>query len=524
MTIKDQLKSFISNSIKRIYGVSIDIIPIIYPDLKKYGDYATTVAMTLAKNLKKNPRELASGLADDLNKRPEFLNVEIAGAGYINFFLSDEFLTQEIRSIIEKEKYGKSDILKGEKILLEFVSANPTGPLHIGHGRWAAIGDSMLNILKYCGAEVSSEFYINDAGNQINLLYQSINAVRDGLPVPENGYHGGYINEIAKMEGDPAVNLLKIQKETLAGFRVNFDRFFSEKSLHESGSIKETIEFIRKSGHGYDKDGAFWFRTTDFGDDKDRVLIKSDGEYTYFAVDIAYHRNKINRNFTSLINVLGADHHGYVKRMEAAVKVCSEEVNKKIDFKIIIGQLVNLFRNGEPVRMSKRTGEMITLEEVVEEIGVDAARYYLVMRKTDTPLDFDIEAAKQKSEENPVFYVQYAHARISGIIRNIAEIYDNDILESFPEKIIDSMEARDLAVELIKFPELVADSAISDEPHRIPLYLENLAGVFHRFYNQHRVITDNIETTRKRIQFVYAAKRIINIGLKLIGVSSPDRM
>lgn len=524
MSVKEDLKQYIAGSVKKVYGINTDMIPIVYPDQKHFGDYSTTVPMVLAKQLKKNPREIAYNLSDDLKKRRDFKKIEVAGAGYINFFLSDEFLNNEIGNIVRNKDYGKNAFFNGKKILLEFVSANPTGPLHIGHGRWAAIGDSIARLLIFCGAEVHTEFYVNDAGNQINLLYKSVEAVKSGRPVPENGYHGEYIKEIAQMKGDPVENLLNIQKDTLAGFRVNFDQFFSEKSLHQTGYVKETLELIKKSSHGYEQEGALWFKTSIFGDDKDRVLVKSDGEYTYFSVDIAYHRNKISRNYESLINVLGADHHGYVKRMEAAVKLLSEELNKPVDFKIIIGQLVSLYRDGEPVKMSKRTGEMITLEEVVEEIGVDATRYFLVMRKADTPLDFDIETAKKKSEDNPVFYVQYAHARISGILRNIEEVYSNEELNNIPLDIIDSEEARDLTIELVKFPETVIDSAASLEPHRIPLYLENLAGVFHRFYNHHRVITEDKEVTGRRIQLVYSTKRIINTGLSLIGVESPERM
>lgn len=519
MTLKDKIKSFTAEAIRELYGIETAMLPVEYPDQKQFGDYATTAAMSLAKQLKKNPREIAGALAEYMKKKPEFRKIEVAGPGFINFFLSDEFLHGELTQILTDTDFGKSESLKGKKILLEFVSANPTGPLHIGHGRWAAIGDSMAKILDFAGAKVTTEFYINDAGNQINLLRQSVEAVKKGEAIPENGYHGAYIKDVAAMEGDPAANLLELQKKTLKDFRTHFDGYFSEKSLHDSGYVKDTLEYLHHCGHSYDQEGAFWFKTTDFGDDKDRVLVKSDGEFTYFAVDIAYHRNKVNRDFDTLYTVLGADHHGYVKRLEAAVKVCAEEIKKNIELKVIIGQLVSLYRNGEPVRMSKRTGDMVTLEEVMEEIGVDATRYFLVMRKADTAFDFDLEVAKRKSDDNPVFYVQYAHARITGILRNAT-----DDFSQAPDKVIDSEEARDLVLALIKFPEIVAESAASLEPHRLPLYLENVARTFHYFYNHHRVITDDKDTTRRRMQLIFAAKRVINNGLMLIGVSSPERM
>lgn len=519
MNFKELLKSKIADVLKSLFQVNTDMIPITYPDQKEFGDYATTVAMVLARELKKNPREIAGQIVKALETQSEFKKIEIAGPGFINFFISDDFFDARISDMAFHEGYGKNNSLQGKKILLEFVSANPTGPLHIGHGRWAAIGSSMANLLTFCGAETHTEFYINDAGNQINLLYESVDAVKKGNSVPENGYHGAYIHDLAKMPGDPALNLLGIQQKTLGDFRVHFDRYYSEKSLHASGAVTETLDFLKKTGHAYEQDGALWFKTTEFGDDKDRVLVKSGGEYTYFAVDIAYHKDKVGRELNTLINVLGADHHGYVKRLEAAVAVCSKELSKSVDFKVVIGQLVSLYREGEPVRMSKRTGDMITLQEVMEEIGVDAARYFLVMRKADTALDFDIEVAKKKSDDNPVFYVQYAFARISSILRN----YTGE-LPTASSKITDNEEARDLALHLVKFQEIVTDSAVNLEPHRIPMYLENLAALFHRFYNHHRVLTDDKETTEKRLVLIQAAKNIIRTGLALIGVESPEKM
>ncbi len=518
MIFKEILREIIRKSIKNNFDVETDMIPITYPEVKEFGDYATTVALSNAKIIKKSPKEIAEKIVADLKEYNYFEKIEIAGPGYINCYLSKKLLEDYIVKAINDNSYGMNDSLNDKNIILEYVSANPTGPLHIGHGRWAAIGDSIANLLRNSGARVHREFYINDAGNQISLLRQSVEAVKNGLPIPENGYHGSYISEVAKMEGDPVLNLLEMQKQTLGKFNVSFDKYFSETSLHKNGEVEKTLDFLKKSGHCYEKDGALWFKTTEFGDDKDRVLVKSDGEYTYFAVDIAYHKNKIERDFNTIINILGADHHGYVSRILAAIRIFAKELNKNIDSKIIIGQLVSLYRNGEPVRMSKRTGEMITLEEVIDEIGSDATRYFLVMRKADTPLDFDIELAKKQTEENPVFYVQYAHARISGVLRNLKDYK----IET--EGIIDSEEAKDLAVRIMRYPEICLDAVSSLEPHRIPQYLEDLASTFHRFYNQHRIITDDEKVTSRRLALILATKNVIKKGLSIIGVNAPEKM
>jgi arginyl-tRNA synthetase len=519
VSFKLELKKLIAMAIKKEFEKDVEIIPITYPEIKDYGDYSSTVALSSARVLRRSPKEIAEKIKSLLMGQHYFKEIEVAGPGYLNFFLSDSFLEKEIEKVVSNSSYGGCDFLKDKNILLEYVSANPTGPLHIGHGRWAAIGDSIANVLEFCGANVFREFYINDAGNQIDLLIKSVDAARGGRPIPENGYHGSYIYELARMDGNPVENILNIQKKTLSDFRVNFNNFFSEKHLHESGAVKETLEFLKKTGHCYENEGALWFKTTEFGDDKDRVLIKSDGEYTYFAVDIAYHKNKIERGFNTIVNILGADHHGYVNRLTAAVKIFSKELKRDVDFKIIIGQLVSLYRNGEPVRMSKRTGDMITLQEIIDEIGIDASRYFLVMRKADTPLEFDIEIAKKQSDENPVFYVQYAHARIAGILRNLGRQI-NPVFGG----IIENEDARTLAVNIIRFPEICIDSAVSYEPHRITQYLENLASSFHKFYNSCRIITEDESVTSKRLALVYATKKVLATGLKLIGVSAPEKM
>lgn len=526
MILKEKIRKIIAEAVLKIYGQEPRNIPVNYPEFKHFGDYATPIALSLARELKKNPREVAQALSSEFQGLPELEKVEIAGPGFINFFLSRAFISESLHAIAESTGYGRNSMLSGRSILLEYVSANPTGPLHIGHGRWAAIGDSMARVLRACGADLSTEFYINDGGNQINLLYQSVEAARNGQPVPENGYHGAYIADVAAMDGDPVKNLLEIQQKDLGEFRVSFDHYFSEKTLHESGAVLDTLEFLKKTGHTYELDGALWFRTTEFGDDKDRVLVKADGEKTYFAVDIAYHRNKIERMLKKenieLINVFGADHHGYVNRLRAAVRTFAHEAGRDVALNIIIGQLVSLYRDGVPVRMSKRTGDMVSLEEVREEIGVDAGRYYLVMRKADTPLEFDIEVAKKRSDDNPVFYVQYAHARICSILGKL----DSEVKKgaSDSQALIDCDEARDLAIKLIQFPEVVYETAQALEPHRVPVYLEELSKAFHFYYNHQRVITDDTEQTRRRVELINAVRKVLSRGLELIGVSAPESM
>ncbi|MFN4216157.1 MAG: arginine--tRNA ligase [Brevinematales bacterium] len=511
------LRDKLSIILKKIWNIETSI-PILYPDQPKFGDYSTSVAMSLARTLRQKPLDIANTIAKNW-EWTELYRVEVVAPGYINFFANESHLDKLIQKECLESHYGASDLLKGEKILLEYVSANPTGPLHIGHGRWAALGDSLARILNYVGAEVWREFYVNDAGNQIRLLRETIQAVKEGKEIPENGYHGAYITEVAKQNEDAVTYILNWQKETLKNFGVEFDCYFSEKSLHDSGMVQKTLDFLTSAKAAYKSEGALWLRTTEHGDDKDRVLVKSDGEYTYFAVDIAYHQDKIKRGFRHIYNILGADHHGYVKRMEAAIQLLSQADGIDTDFRIIIGQLVSLYRNGEPVRMSKRTGDMITLEEVLEEIGKDALRYYMVMRKADTHLEFDIEEAKKQSEENPVFYVQYAHARICGILRNLPSN-----LPVPDGTIVDSPEARLLATRLLRFPEIVQDAATALELHRIPQYLEDVASVFHKYYTIHRIITDEPQTTANRAILVRATKNVLALGLHLIGVSAPERM
>lgn len=523
--VRDRLREIIGKDFEIHY--SQEEISVEYPQNRQFGDYSTTVPFKIFKELRSKGvqmslNEISSKLRDSLvylfsSSSPSlFSEVSVANGGFINFRVSSEFLEEIVKRAAEDEEYGKSDYGKGRgRILLEYVSANPTGPLHIGHARWGAIGDSLYRAFKTSGYDIQTEFYINDAGNQIRLLYESVEARRQGREIPENGYSGSYIEEIAQTDEDPVEVILKWHRKDLDDFRVHFDNWFSEKSLHASGEVEETINFLAEKGFVYERDGALWFRSTAFDDDKDRVVKKSNGEYTYFGVDIAYHVNKIKRGFNRLINIWGADHHGYVKRLVSAVNSIYSDV--KID--VILGQLVSLFRGGEPVRMSKRTGDIITLREVIDEVGVDAVRYFMVSKKVDTPINFDLEEAKKQNEENPVYYLQYAHARISGILRN------TEGLERVPSPIIDQSSSitREIAVMILRFPEEIIDITISLDPQRMTNYLNELATMFHKFYSECRVI-DNGKVLEGREILVRAVKNVLKRGLWIIGVSAPERM
>ncbi len=507
---KNQIR-FILHEALQVLGIPPQAIVVEYPEQSEHGDYSSPAAMGLARELKKNPRQIAGEIKAVIDGSPMFERVEIAGPGFLNFFLSEEYLAQKLNSI--DSDFGKNNELANHNMLIEYVSANPTGPLHIGHGRWAAVGDSLARVLEFSGAEVYKEFYVNDAGVQISHLQASVDAVIDGNPVPEDGYHGAYIKELAeevsKTGKTPQALMQEHQQETLAKFRSRFDNWFSEKSLTVTGAIEDTFEELKQKNSVYSEGGALWFKSTEYGrDDKDRVLIKGDGSLTYFASDIAYHREKIKRGYPILINILGFDHHGYVERISAAVKVMGGNQT------VLLGQMVNLFRDGEPVRMSKRTGDMITLDEVIEEIGTDAARYILLRRPMNSSVDFDLETAKNASDDNPVYYVQYAHARISSIMAN------SDITPKF-DKITHPQERR-LLLEALKFEDLVLEIARTYELHKIPHYLEALAGSFHRFYRECRIIGQEEEASRLALS--KAVKNVFFRGLELLGVDAPEKM
>ena len=509
---KNNIKNILAETLSSL-GIINACIIIEYPDNQNHGHYSSPIAMSLARDLKKNPRVIAEEIHTLIKDNKMFDKVEIAGAGFLNFFLSESYLQSKLSQILTDSCFGKNKSLANQNILLEYISANPTGPLHIGHGRWAAVGDSLSRLLKFSGAMVFREFYVNDAGVQIAHLRASVEALQQGKEVPEDGYRGSYVQalaeEVSKTGIAPEILMQDSQRQTLIAFRTEFDQWFSEKSLHIDNTMATTFTELEQKKSTYLQDGALWFESTEYSkDDKDRVIVKSDGDFTYFASDIAYHRNKIQRGFPILINILGFDHHGYVERIKAAVKVLGG------DLTVLLGQMVNLFRNNEPVRMSKRTGDMITLDEVIEEIGTDATRYLLLRRPMNSTVDFDLEIAKTSSNDNPVFYIQYAHARIASILRNTTKKAEFISFAHHDEK--------SLLLEIIKFEDLILDLAHTYELNKIPNYLEGLAGIFHRFYRNCRIIDDTQESSRLAI--CQATKNIIRQGLELLGVSAPEIM
>lgn len=505
-------------------------IKIDYPAKDIVCDYASPTAMESAKVFRKNPRQIAEGIIEKLDKSM-FEKVECVGPGFINFTLSSDTLNSAVNEIVENADYGKDIVKEPEKMLLEYVSANPTGPLHIGHGRWAAIGDTLARCLNYAGHKAEREFYINDAGVQIKKLNASVEAVANGVPVPEDGYHGSYIKDLAEELKQAQANgdeisakelIRKEQEELLSSFGVEFDKWFSEESLRNAGEVEKTIEELREGGYLYEKEGALWFMSTDFGDDKDRVLKKSDGEFTYFAVDIAYHKNKVARGYDRLINVLGADHHGYVARLNAAVEVLSKGKTK---LSPIIGQLVRLFRGDEQVRMSKRTGDMISLQDVINEIGPDAVRLFLSMRSANQTLDFDLELAKKKDNENPVYYLQYAYARVSNIFLQLKEkgLTFNESA-GFDINASSDEETRKLALSLIRFPDELLDVCSGFEVHRLAAYLYDTAAALHKFYYKNTVLDDNDDVRNSRLSLMRALRVILGIGFDLLGIEKKESM
>jgi len=520
------------------------------PQDKNHGDLTTTIPMNLASQERRAPRDIAHIILKYLHPEPSLVEKQqVAGPGFINFYLSPSFWYSQLQWILDRqERFGSSDIGQGARVQVEFVSANPTGPLHVGHGRNAAVGDILARILSFSGYQVEKEFYINDFGNQMELLGRSVwcrymELQGKAVEFPENGYHGDYIYDIAReivqqkgtewVEKDPAQALpyftefasqaiLKQIRSDLETFRVTFDRWFSEKSLYQGGTVHEALEFLKSKGLIYEQEGAIWFRSTQFGDDKDRVVIRSDGRPTYLASDIAYHRNKLQRGFAKLINVWGADHGGYIARMKGIIKALGypEEV-----LTVVLIQLVKLTRRGEQVKMSKRAGHIVLLSEVIEEVGVDAARFFFTMRRTDSHLDFDLELAKSQSKDNPVYYVQYAHARICSLFR---EAQKQGIKLPSPQEVdltgLNTEEELSLMKALAYFPKVVKDSALSLEPHRITFYLQDLAGIFHSYYNKYRFITEDPGLTHARLLLARGVQIVLKNALDLLGVSAPEAM
>lgn len=487
------------------------------PRHSEHGDYACNVCFKLAKTLKKSPKLIAEDFAEMLNKSAlqEWGTVSALN-GFLNIKLHDIVLRKTI-----KENANPTFPSDTHRYLIEYVSANPTGPLHIGHGRWAVLGSTIVNMLKFVGKTVSSEFYVNDAGNQIKLFRDSVNAIKGGKDVPDNGYHGHYIHELVQSDTDPLNEMLSQQRAVLTKVGATFDTWFSEKSLHESGELEETLNALKKNGYIYQHEGATWFKSTAFNDDKDRVLIKADGNYAYFAADIAYHKNKIDRNFDRLINIFGADHHGYVERIKASVAALLKSNYKdNQSIQILIGQLVNLFRNGNPVRMSKRSGEMITLDEVVDEIGVDATRFFLIQKSADTHVDFDLELAKKTSAENPIYYIQYAHARICSLLKKCDVPSSNSTTSPLP---LETAE-RQLLGHLNRFPDEIYQAAQLLLPHKLANYTYDVARHFHTFYEQCPILKATAEQQESRIQLLIDTKRTFQTCLSILGISAPTSM
>lgn len=556
MSVVEQTKSKIIEQIKQaviaagiVEAEQIPDFALELPKDKQHGDYATNVAMQLTRIARRNPRQIAEEIISGFDKQAASISkIEIAGPGFINFYMNNSYLTGVITQVIEAgEAYGRTDSGKAKKVQVEFVSANPTGSLHLGHARGAAFGDALCNVLDMAGYDVSREYYINDAGNQIVNLARSLEAryfqaLGQDMEMPEDGYYGQDIiefgKELAEKDGDKYAKMspeerfvffrnwgrdkeLEKIKIDLADFRVKFDEWFSETSLYETGAVEKIIETLREKGYVYDKDGATWLRSTDFGDDKDRVLIKQDGTYTYLTPDIAYHENKFSRGFEQLINIWGADHHGYIPRMQAAMQCLGHEAEQLV---VLINQMVSLYQGGEKVKMSKRTGKAVTMRDLMEEVGTDATRYFFAMRSQDAHLDFDMDLAVSKSNENPVFYVQYAHARICSIFRQADEQGIALDMAKADFSRVGSEKEIDLLKHLGAFPEEVAGAAEVLAPHRVVRYVHELASLLHSFYNAERVITEDEGLTHARLALMKAVQITIVNALRLIGVSAPERM
>ncbi|MDG4828774.1 arginine--tRNA ligase [Solwaraspora sp. WMMD1047] len=518
------------------------------PRNPEHGDYASTLALQLAKRVGVAPRELAGALAEELAAAAGVKSVDIAGPGFLNIRLDAAAAGQLARVVVEAgDSYGRSDRLAGQTINLEFVSANPTGPVHIGGVRWAAVGDALARLLRATGARVTTEYYFNDAGSQIDRFARSLLAAALGQPVPEDGYAGAYIDDIVRevlarrpdvlaQDEAAAQEIFRVEgvalmfdeiRSTLDQFGVRFDVYFNEKDLHDRGELHGALTRLREQGNVYESDGAVWLRTTDFGDDKDRVLVRSSGDWTYFAADCAYYLDKRERGFDRVVIMLGADHHGYLGRMRAMAACFGDDPDTHLE--ILIGQLVNLVRDGEPVRMSKRAGTVVNLEDLTEAIGVDAARYALARYSSDSPIDIDIELWTRATRDNPVYYVQYVAARTASVGRNADEVgLNRGDAEAFRPELLDHERENDLLKSLGEFPAVVATAAELREPHRVARYLEDLAGTYHRFYDSCRILPRGDEEPtdlhRARLWLNDATRTVIANGLTLLGVSAPERM
>lgn len=515
------------------------------PKEEKFGDYSTNIAMKLAKPLKKPPFVIAQELKEKLEKNSMFEKIEIAGAGFINFYLSKDYVFNILNTIIlQKEKFGSSDIGKNQNVMVEYVSANPTGYLHVGHGRGAVVGDVISNVLKFAGYNVFKEYYVNDAGSQIDKLAQSVylrykEILGEKIEFIEDGYNGEYIYliaekikekygsslnkeyvEVKKEISDFSLNwALEEIKIDLESFGIEFDNWFSENTLYTDGKVFETIDKLQERSFIYEKDGAKWFKTTDFGDDKDRVAVRADGTTTYYASDIAYHKDKLERGYTRLIDVWGADHHGYIKRVEAAIEAMG--YGKNI-LDVVLVQIVNLFKDGQPFVMSKRAGTFITLRDLIDEVGKDAARIFFIMRSSDSQFDFDLSEAKKQSSDNPAYYIQYAHARICSIIEKTGIPLDK--IEKFELNLLKETEEQRLIKKLAEFQEIIEQISRSNEVHKLIKYGQDVAALLHSFYNKHRVIGEDKDVECARLKMLLSVRIVLKNILTIAGVTAPEKM
>lgn len=540
------LQSLVDDGSVTLSGAVPSSVRVERPKVKEHGDYATNVAMQLAKQAGRPPREIAESLAERLGATEGIGAVEVAGPGFLNIRVAAGAQGEIARRVLEAgDAYGHA-APTGRKLNLEFISANPTGPLHLGHTRWAAVGDALARVLSAAGEEVTREFYINDRGNQMDLFGASLKARAHGENPPDDGYQGGYVADLARkvVESHPSIleldddeqllafreegyaRQLAEQRTELEEFRTHFDVWFSERSLHDSDAVERAMDRLRKQDRLYESDGATWMRTTDFGDDKDRVLLRSNGELTYFASDAAYYVDKRDRGFDPCLYLLGADHHGYVGRLMAMAACVGDTPGEQIE--VLIGQLVKIFAGGEELKLSKRAGTIVTLRELIDLIGVDALRYTLIRYPADSPLTLDVEEMTRKSNDNPVYYVQYAHARLDSIVRNAADLGLRPELDGFDPAQLDTAAEGELLRSLADFPRVVAQAAELREPHRVARYLEDTAARFHKFYDVCRVLPQGDEAIgdvhRARLVLIAATRQVLANGLGLLGVTAPDRM
>ena len=542
--IRELIEKAIKNLGVESYPVELEI-----PREERFGDLATPAAMGLSKLLKRPPRQIAEEIVRHIEKADVFERVDIAGPGFINFSFSQTYLYSQLKALLSTKKdFMRKDVGKGRKVQVEFVSANPTGPLHLGHGRGAAVGAALSNLLEAAGFLVEREYYINDAGRQVKVLGHSVFAKYQQLlgieyPFPEDGYKGGYVEGIAKKviasEGSRYSEMsfqdasdffidfsyrqmLREIEEDLGVFGITFDTWQSERELYTRNDVDNAIDDLRRRRHLYEEDGALWFRATAFGDDKDRVIIKGDGEFTYFASDIAYHRKKIEKGFDEIVDIWGADHHGYITRLKAVIEAlgCPPD-----HLRVLLVQMVTLLRAGKPVQMSKRAGEFVTLREVMEEVGSDTTKFIFLTRRPDSHLEFDLEVAKEQSAENPVFYVQYANARINSIFGHAREKgIKGEVFAEADLSLLSVSEELRIIKKLLTYPMTFEGAAISHEPHRITFYLQELTGLFHPYYNKYKVVTEDKELSRARLALCEAIRIVVKDGLDILGLGAPERM